>query len=492
MADITGSPTDGGKPQRQRRSEPIDVRTAKDGTKTYTFQIDVGIKPDGSRDRQRFTYSTKSDARREFRRISSEVAAGTFVKLTDLTVDEACDLWLEGKRAVRINSLEGYRKSLKPVRRRLGEKKLRDLTKNDGDDLVTWMITEGRVDPRSVREGSVASRVAAFVAEHPEGVTRAQVKAAFPDINAGAALSCTIRTGRLTRPRRAVYVAVDRDKTNPDPQGCKPVTIRQTLMVLSMVVQSFVDQGALPRNVVTLVERPKDSIEDDDDEHASATTPKTWTPDEVQTFRDSVRDDRLYACWLMSCYGMRRSEILGLRWFRVDDSLLKVRRGRVPLSKGSPVEGLPKSKRSRRNLPLPSDLAAALRTLKRIQMTECLARGETWSDDRLVAIHEDGTPIAPQRYTNEFHRLRESAGLRRIQLRHLRNTSVSLMLALKIPVHVVAAWHGHDPAMSLGVYSEAQPADLKSAGTLLHALQTGSLPHTEHPVDPRPHGGALA
>ena len=48
--------------------------------------------------------------------------------------------------------------------------------------------------------------------------------------------------------------------------------------------------------------------------------------------------------------------------------------------------------------------------------------------------------------------------------RLLRNTSVSVMLGLKIPVHIVAAWHGHDPAVSLSIYSDAQPEDLRAAG----------------------------
>jgi len=62
-------------------------------------------------------------------------------------------------------------------------------------------------------------------------------------------------------------------------------------------------------------------------------------------------------------------------------------------------ENLPKSKSksSRRNLPPPADLASALRALKTLQKAECLA--------------------------------------------------------LSIPVHIVAAWHGHDPAVSLSIYS---------------------------------------
>jgi integrase len=82
-------------------------------------------------------------------------------------------------------------------------------------------------------------------------------------------------------------------------------------------------------------------------------------------------------------------------------------------------------------------------------------------------VHEDGTPVPPEWYTDEFHRLRERAGLRRIRLHGLRNTSVSLMLDARHPVHIVAAWHGHDPAVSLSIYSEAKSDELRAAGAAL-------------------------
>lgn len=82
-------------------------------------------------------------------------------------------------------------------------------------------------------------------------------------------------------------------------------------------------------------------------------------------------------------------------------------------------------------------------------------------------MHEDETPVRPAWYSEEFQRLRSRAGLRRIPLKGLRNTSVSLMLASGIPVHIVAAWHGHDPAVSLSIYSHAQPEDLKAAGAAI-------------------------
>ena len=84
-----------------------------------------------------------------------------------------------------------------------------------------------------------------------------------------------------------------------------------------------------------------------------------------------------------------------------------------------------------------------------------------------MAVHEDGTPLRPEFYTDEFQRLRTRAGLRRIKLHGLRNTSVTLMLDDGHPVHIVAAWHGHDPAVSLSIYSDAKAAELRAASASL-------------------------
>ena len=95
-----------------------------------------------------------------------------------------------------------------------------------------------------------------------------------------------MRAARVTRPRRAVYVLAGPAEVDPPARGVTPVTVRSTLTTFGMVVQSFVDQGMLPRNVIALVERPADAITDED-----ADTAKSWTVDEVEAFRESVRDE---------------------------------------------------------------------------------------------------------------------------------------------------------------------------------------------------------
>src|SRR5690606_23349207 len=123
-----------------------------------------------------------------------------------------------------------------------------------------------------------------------------------------------------------------------------------------------------------------------------------WTREQSKAFREHVREHRLYALFLLSLCGLRRSEVMGLRWSRIDGNTLHVRRGRVAIGK-TVEEDDPKSRRSRRSLPLPADVAAALRSLKLTQKAETLALGVPWSDERLLAVREDGEPIRPEWYT---------------------------------------------------------------------------------------------
>jgi hypothetical protein len=195
--------------RRSRRAEPITKRTAKSGAISYEFRADVGIKPDGTRDRRRFTFRTFAEARAEFRRITSEVAKGTYVRQLDVTVNEACDAWLKGRRGIRPVTWNSYNDALKPVRRLLGTKRLQELAKANGDELVEWMLSEGRRSPRHYKPESLSGRVAALIGEHPEGISAAAIAAAFPGRDVHTCLSGLIHAGRITRPRRAWYVLAE-------------------------------------------------------------------------------------------------------------------------------------------------------------------------------------------------------------------------------------------------------------------------------------------
>ena len=255
-----------------RRAEP-SKRVAKNGTVAHEFRAEVGIKPDGGRDRLRFTCRTLAEARKQLRRITTEVTAGIYVKSSTMTVNQACDQWLDGRRGIRRITLDGYRNDLKPARRFLGGKELQQLTKADGGALVEWMLTQGRRSAPHYQPGSLAARVAAMIGAHPGGVTAGELAAAFPGEDVHTCLSGLLHGGRVTRPRRALYALAD-TAVEVNRGGLSLVSVRAALTRLTSVMQSFVNQRALPHNVIALVEHPRQAHREVVDPGRSADLPR--------------------------------------------------------------------------------------------------------------------------------------------------------------------------------------------------------------------------
>ena len=98
---------------RTRRAEPITQHIAKNGTVSYWFQADVGTKPDGSRDRRRFTYRTKADL--EFGLDAAFTSSSTWIEREPDAADPT-----------RIELLSNPLKAYTVVNARVGYKAVRD------------------------------------------------------------------------------------------------------------------------------------------------------------------------------------------------------------------------------------------------------------------------------------------------------------------------------------------------------------------------------
>jgi integrase len=362
------TPADREKTTRTRRALPITKHVARNGKISYTFQIDAGTKPDGSRDRRRYTYATQAEAKREYARIMTEAAAGTLVRRDKVTLGAFLNEWLDSRR-VRPNTLDGYRAALKPVIDHLGTVPLQHVDTPHLDELVTLRLT-GEPIPQRAKRGHRSAEVLAYLRVRPEGAAYSELMTTFgePGIKA---LDRLVSSGDVLRTRRARYVAAlpsepERPKV---PGGVSNRTVCAMLTVLSMALTTAMKRGLVARNVAQLVDRP--AIE-----HREMST---WTPQQVERFREHVRSDRLYACWLLTLAGWRRSEVLGLAWSAVDfdAGTVSVAQGRVVVRGAGTTTGAPKSERSRRTLPMPADVMAALRTLN-AQKRERLAFGPTW------------------------------------------------------------------------------------------------------------------
>jgi integrase len=73
-------------------------------------------------------------------------------------------------------------------------------------------------------------------------------------------------------------------------------------------------------------------------------------------------------------------------------------------------------------------------------------------------------------YTDEFHRVRDRAGVRRIRLHDSRRTINSLMAAAGVPDHIRAAWCGHTVPVNVGTYTKALPEEMGPASGAVGAM----------------------
>lgn len=136
-------------------ADPIKKIELKDGTTRYRFVIDIGRDPATGRRRQLTkTYNTKREARTEYAKIKNQTDEGTFVGPGKTTVAQWLDTWLASATIdVEKATAANYADALRPVRARLGSRQLQQLTEEDVDDLVDWMLTAGRKRGGAVGSG---------------------------------------------------------------------------------------------------------------------------------------------------------------------------------------------------------------------------------------------------------------------------------------------------------------------------------------------------
>lgn len=204
---------------------------------------------------------------------------------------------------------------------------------------------------------------------------------------------------------------------------------------------------------------------------AGQTRVTAWTASETRRFLAHVEHDRLAALWrLAATTGMRRGELLGLRWQDVDldTGRLRVEQQALP-TPGGVTFGSPKSKRSRRPITLDSATVEALGEHRERQLVEQSLAGDVYEHGDLVFPDELGRPIHPNALSNRFIVRRKSAGVPVGSIHVLRHTAATLALEARVPLHVVAARLGDRPETLLATYAHLLPSSDAAAADAVAA-----------------------
>jgi integrase len=225
--------------------------------------------------------------------------------------------------------------------------------------------------------------------------------------------------------------------------GKAPKSILNYVGLLGAIFAYAVKRGWCDTNPVALIDKPRNprSLEVRYLTQAELTALLDAVPLDARGASDRV----LYLTAAMT--GLRRGELLALRWQDVDTNVgvIRVRRS---YTRGE--FGTPKTRRSSRAVPLAARLQQVL-----IDHRE----SSRWHEDHdLVFAHPiTGSVLDPSRVRKRFQAAAHRAGLRPIKFHDLRHTFGTRMAAAGAPLRAIQEWLGHQDYRTTSIYADYAP-----------------------------------
>jgi len=238
--------------------------------------------------------------------------------------------------------------------------------------------------------------------------------------------------------------------------GLSNRTVQIIHITLHKALKDAVKTGLLIRNVSDAVDTPK----------IQRPEIHIMTESDINNFLEQAKDTPYYALFYTSLFtGMRRAELLALRWADVDLILCQiyVTRSMQYLDSASPGERIsfkePKTNKSRRLISLTPSNAIVLREHQENQNNLRLCLGYPVSiDSDLVFSHYDKNPLLPSSITHAWTKLARRCGLHGVRLHDARHTHASLLLKQGVHPKIVQERLGHGSIqITLDTYSHVAP-----------------------------------
>ncbi len=221
--------------------------------------------------------------------------------------------------------------------------------------------------------------------------------------------------------------------------------------ILSETLRHAVRMGIIARNVAEFVDPPRPSRKQ----------MNILSTEEIGRFLDTARETDYYVFFsTLLCTGLRRGELLALRWRNLDlnEAMLYVTETAFKLANGNYVIKEPKTPHSRRAVSLPPSLVVLLKEYRSDQKLLRIQLGLTMKEDDFVSIRPDGKPVNPNAITLAFRRIMRRAKLKHLRVHDLRHTHATLMLKAGIHPKIVSERLGHaSVSITLDTYSHVLP-----------------------------------
>jgi integrase len=249
--------------------------------------------------------------------------------------------------------------------------------------------------------------------------------------------------------------------------GLSGRTVRLLHSILREALHHAVKQQLVMRNVADATDPPK----------GKRPPVKVWDQEQVLRFLAVAETDYYNPLWLVNALtGLRRGELLGLRWEDVDldRSVLQVRQALVEVAGKRQFEE-PKTASGKRQVELGASCVAALRAHRSRQVEQRLLLGPAWQDTGLVFTTAGGKALMPTNLDRRFKQLLRQAALPDIPLHALRHTHATLLLKNGEHPKIVQERLGHaNIGITLDTYSQVLPGMQRKAADGLDEALFGS------------------
>ena len=227
--------------------------------------------------------------------------------------------------------------------------------------------------------------------------------------------------------------------------GLSPRSLRLHKNILYQTLNMAVRDGLIPNNPCNFLILPQA-------EHYES---HFYSGAQLAELLDAVRDENLFpVIKFTAVYGLRRSEVLGLKWDSVDFDAGTITVKHTVAKVTQIVEkDKTKNKTSRRTFPLTPDVREMLLDLKRQEDENRRLFCSQYTENNYILKWDDGRPFAPDYVSHRFSRLLEIYEMPHIRFHELRHSCASFLLNTGFTLKDVQEWLGHsDIKMTANIY----------------------------------------
>lgn len=448
----------------------ITKRVGKSGKVTYLIRVSAGYGVDGKQRKQSMTWTPpegmtlkkiEKQLQIEALRFEEAVNAGT-TQNGSMKFAVFADKWLVeyARKQLKIKTVSGYEALLPRINQGIGHIKLRDLKTGHLNTFYKNLQEDGmRRDTKckakvDLREVMKRCKLTSANLSETSGICLYSLRRALRGENVNIATAAAVAKA-LDMPRSELF----EDMAKRDTLDAN--TVRGYHRLISSILSKAVKWGYIPFNPASNAELPK--IKTKEAAHlgeAEARELLLMLRDEPIKYRAAITFDLLS--------GLRRGELLGLRWSDIDfdnETITIAQTSSYAKGKGVYID-TPKNKTSSRPLKLSRSAFLILREYKDWQDRQRELCGDRWRDtDRRVFTTDEGAPIHPDAFTKWFRDFANKHGFTGVHVHSLRHTYASLMISEGTPLVVVSRRLGHaQVSTTANIYAHViHSADEKAA-----------------------------